>query len=880
MSGRPLRVAARGWGAHRTIGSAVRAAEPGAVISVTPGTYPENVVLDRDVVLVAEKGPGTVLLAATRGTTLTVPGGAPRLKDVTIRAAAPGAPAVSVTGGTADLDTCEFTGGHLHIAGDAAPTLRDCVVRDAPGPGILVEHGARPRATAVRVDGAGGDGLLLRGTAQGAYQDCEFIGCAGSGVRVTEAARPVLRSCRVDGAGEAGIVLTDTAGRPLADDDTAPDPDDPQGSGSPDSAADGVLLHGCEITGTTGPGIAATGSARLTLARAKVTRTTGAGIVLTGQARLRGDHVTVSDAADTGLALGGRAHADVRGGTVTRCRGNGVHLTDDARLTLTDVSVTETAFTALHLSGTAEAVVRHCDLRGTPQHGVRVTGHAHATVEDSRIEAAGQCGICVDGGDLAARRTVIAKSGTGIRLDTAHRPLIEDCRIEGASGTGIDLAADTTALVTTTRVAGTGSAGVFVGERGAPFLDDCHIDDTEGSGLVIWTGARPRAHAVRIARTRKNGLYAADGAHGLLEGCELTATGYPAVYAGAGADPVLRGCRIHDTDEDLKAADDAAPVFEHCRIERVAVSTVPDAGTGPVPVTAGGTAGATAAPAALPASAPESVPETLDNLLAELDALVGLARVKQDVGTLVTLMRLVRRRTEAGLPPPPLSRHLVFAGNSGTGKTTVARLYGRILAALGLLSSGHLVETDRGALVGEYVGHTAPKTTAVFRRALGGVLFIDEAYALVPRGQSSDFGQEAISTLVKLMEDHRDDVVVIVAGYPDDMSRFIDANPGLASRFTRTLYFDDYEPAELVGIVAAQATRHRYELAEETRTALAGYFLTVERDERFGNGRSARQLFQRMTERHARRLGDLPDPTTRDLVLLLPQDVPEPPGSP
>jgi SpoVK/Ycf46/Vps4 family AAA+-type ATPase len=265
-------------------------------------------------------------------------------------------------------------------------------------------------------------------------------------------------------------------------------------------------------------------------------------------------------------------------------------------------------------------------------------------------------------------------------------------------------------------------------------------------------------------------------------------------------------------------------------------------------------------------------------VLAELEGLVGLEGVKQDVSTLVKVMQMVRQRTEAGLAAPPLSRHLVFAGNSGTGKTTVARLYGRILAAVGLLSRGHLVEADRGDLVGEYVGHTAPKTTAIFRRALGGVLFIDEAYALTPGGQSADYGREAIATLVKLMEDHRDNIVVIVAGYPEEMERFIDTNPGLASRFTRTLVFEDYDGTELGHIVEWQARQHEYELPDETRVALLSYFGSMVRDDRFGNGRTARQTFQRMTESHAQRVVDLIDPTTEDLVTLLPGDLPTLPG--
>ncbi|SEG92000.1 ATPase family associated with various cellular activities (AAA) [Actinacidiphila yanglinensis] len=381
-----------------------------------------------------------------------------------------------------------------------------------------------------------------------------------------------------------------------------------------------------------------------------------------------------------------------------------------------------------------------------------------------------------------------------------------------------------------------------------------------------------------IEGTGKNGVYAGDGALGLLEDCTLSATGFPAVYVGAKAAPVLRRCLVRDTDEDLSQDDDAAARFEACRSSNVRTGTLPTAPEGEaVPAAAGvaappGGSGGASTPAATEheGAGEDQLPE----LLAELDRLVGLDGVKREVASMAKLMRMVKRRQEAGLQPPPLSRHLIFAGNPGTGKTTVARLYGRLLAALGLLVRGHLVEADRSALVGEYVGHTAPKTTAVFQRALGGVLFIDEAYALVPAGQGNDFGQEAISTLVKLMEDHRDDVVVIAAGYPDDMDRLIDSNPGLASRFTRTLRFDDYSSADLVEIVEHQATRHEYRIPRDTAAALLARFDAVERTERFGNGRTARQAFQRMTEQHAMRVADLDDPSDEDLTVLQPADVP------
>ncbi|HEV7886399.1 MAG TPA: AAA family ATPase [Acidimicrobiales bacterium] len=322
---------------------------------------------------------------------------------------------------------------------------------------------------------------------------------------------------------------------------------------------------------------------------------------------------------------------------------------------------------------------------------------------------------------------------------------------------------------------------------------------------------------------------------------------------------------LHPSHTELEAIE----AFRGMLLHRMENWGIPKPGTTAAP---GPQAQAGTGPSTPQADPPLPPARPIEELLAELDALVGLDAVKKEVKLVTALLRVQKLRKERGLPVVESSHHLVFTGNPGTGKTTVARLLAQIYRTLGVVDKGQLVETDRSQLVAGFVGQTAIQVRQVVEKALGGVLLVDEAYALA-RGDERDFGQEAIDTLVKLMEDHRDDFVVVAAGYPDEMVEFVESNPGLRSRFPKAIHFPDYSTDELVAIFQSMCGTSSYTCLPEAEARVRAWFDGQPRDKGFGNARLARNLFEAACAQQAGRLAAVKEPTNDELVALLPEDI-------
>ncbi|MEV0224303.1 right-handed parallel beta-helix repeat-containing protein [Streptomyces sp. NPDC050704] len=791
----------RRTGEYASLAAALEAAADGDVLTVAPGTYRENLVVQRAVTLRGPEGsPGSVRIAPVDGVPLTVCASAV-VQDLLVEGQDSAAPALLVEGGTPELTDIRIvtrSAAGIEVRGGARPTVRRCTVDNPAGIGIAV------------LDGGGG-----------VFEECEVVAAGQSGIAVRGGAHPRLERCRVHHTSGAGLSVT-----------------------GEQSALEAV---GCEVYEVRGSGVQVTARATAHLTDCDVHRTTADGITLDTDAVLTLADCRIHDIPENAVDLRSRSVLTMTRSTVRQFGRNGLSVWDPGtRVDANQCEIHDSTgdYPAVWVSDGATVVLDSCRVHDVPDALFVLDRGSRADVVDSDISQVRNTAVSVSDGATAQ---------------------LDDCRIRDAA------------------------TGAWFRDHGSGgTLSGCTVDGTQ-TGVIVTKGADPTVERCTVTSPAEAGFYVSAGGRGSFHGCRVTDSGGYGFHVIDGSRTTLKKCRTercarggYEFADAGGQASGTGPMVEDCTSDESA-SVSPPAPETAVQTTSqsAGLLGtipgqrATEQEQLAASQEPEQPARTSKAVLGELDALVGLDSVKREVRALTDMIEVGRRRQLAGLKAASARRHLVFTGSPGTGKTTVARLYGEILASLGVLEKGHLVEVSRVDLVGEHIGSTAIRTQEAFDKARGGVLFIDEAYALSPEDSGRDFGREAIDTLVKLMEDHREAVVVIVAGYTAEMERFLSVNPGVASRFSRTITFSDYDAEELLRIVEQQAEEHEYQLAPGASEALVKYFTAIPKGPAFGNGRTARQTFEAMVERHAGRVAQFAEPSTDDLTLLYAEDLPE-----
>ncbi|MEU6844274.1 right-handed parallel beta-helix repeat-containing protein [Streptomyces sp. NPDC046716] len=782
----------RRTGEYASLAAALEAAGDGDVLTVAPGTYRENLIVQRAVTLRGPEGsPGSVRIAPVDGVPLTVRASA-TVQDLHVEGQDSAAPALLVEEG--------------------APELIDVRVVTRSASGIEVRGGARPTVRRCTVDNPGGIGIAVLDGGGGVFEECEVVAAGQAGVAVRGGAHPRLERCRIHHASGSGLSAT--------------------------GEHSGLEAVGCEIYEIKGSGVQITGRAAAHLTNCDVHRTTADGVTLDTDAVLTLADCHIHDIPENAVDLRSRSVLTLTRSTVRQFGRNGLSVWDPGtRVDANQCEIHDSTgdYPAVWVSDGATAVLDACRVHDVPDALFVLDRGSRVDVVDSDLSQVRNTAVSVSDGATAQ---------------------LDDCRI---------------------REAATGAWFRDHGSGGT--LANCTVDAIQ-TGVIVTKGADPTIDRCTVTSPAEAGFYVSAGGRGTFQGCRVTGSEGYGFHVIDGCRTTLRKCRTERCSRGGYEFSEDGPVVEECTSDEsggirpgASAAAQPAVQTQSATQTVGLLSQVPDQRAEVPAEEPPS--RTSQAVLGELDTLVGLESVKREVRALTDMIEVGRRRQEAGLKAASVRRHLVFTGSPGTGKTTVARLYGEILASLGVLDKGHLVEVSRVDLVGEHIGSTAIRTQEAFQRAHGGVLFIDEAYALSPEDSGRDFGREAIDTLVKLMEDQRDAVVVIVAGYTAEMERFLSVNPGVASRFSRTITFSDYVPEELLRIVEQQTDEHEYRLGTGTSEGLLKYFTALPKGPAFGNGRTARQTFESMVERHAGRVAQLGEPSTDDLTLLYPEDLPE-----
>ncbi|SEM85546.1 right-handed parallel beta-helix repeat-containing protein [Lihuaxuella thermophila] len=798
---------------YKTITEAIQKAVPGTKIFIEPGIYKENIVIDKQVELLGKGPVNEIVVRSENSTSILMQTERATVRGITIH------------------QRGEAKGDEYFVAVDVpmgSLTLEDCHIRSDIGHGVRIYHlHTNPVIQRCNIHHAKGVGILIYSEGNPVIKDCKIYNSEHNGVWVREKGRGTIENCEIYGNKFPNITIT-SEGNPVI-----------KGCKIYNSEQNGVWVYDqgrgtiedCEIYSNKYPNIGITREGNPVIKGCKIYNCEQNGIWVKEKGRGTIDNCEIYGSKYPNIAIASEGNPVITGCKIYKSEQNGVWVHKKGRGTIEKCEIFGNRQPNIHIESEGNPVIKGCKIYKSEQNGVWVHENGFGTIENCQIYRNGYPNIAIksEGNPVIKGCKIHNSEQNGVWVYDQGRGTIEDCEIYSNKYPNIAITGEGNPVFRDCKIYNNSHYGVWVKDKGRGTVESCEIYSNNVANIMIESEGNPVIRGCEIRNSEQNGVWALNKGHGTIENCKI--------YGNSNRDILI------SEDSHTKVLNEAGPREEKSEKAK------PDRSS--------------------------QASSELTEVLAELDSLIGMENVKEQIRKTIEYIQFNQELAKFGIESENLKlavSHTVLYGNPGTGKTTLAKLLGKLYRAMGLLSSGHVVQVNREKLVAEYIGQTAPKTKAKIDEAIGGVLFIDEAYELTNKGLKNDFGPEAIAVLLEEMENKKGEFMVVVAGYTQEMARFLEANPGLKSRFTQYFHLQDYTPKEMVEIARKMVRDQKRQLSQDAEEALAEEFTRLwrKRDRFFANARTVRTYVEAMLQAQAQRCLRVPrEQWTKEFLLTL-----------
>ncbi|MCG7344045.1 right-handed parallel beta-helix repeat-containing protein [Sporosarcina sp. ACRSL] len=849
---------------YKTITEAIKNVLPGTTIVIEPGIYNEKVVIDREIKLIGNGPVEDIVLYCENDSALMMRTEFATVQGITIRQGGQAKEdehyyAVDLTMGSLSMTDCSITssigngirianlgtnpviqgcevyennGIGIFITNEANPSIKDCRIYDNVQNGVLVQEngrgtiegceirtnsfpniattsGADPLSKGCKIYKSPSNGVWAYENGKGTFQDCEIYGNAYSNVCIVTNSDPHFVNCQIHTGEENGIWVKE------------------KGRGR---------FEECNIHSNKFPNINIESEANPAIKESRIYNSEQSGIIIHNKGFGSITNCEISDNTYSNIVISTEANPEIIGSMISNSEKNGILVSDKGLGSIKDCEISGNTFSNVVISNESNPIIKNCQIYSSKENGVWIKENGRGRIEKCMIHSNNLDNMEIETmANPKIRDSKIYNSEQcGIFVHDKGMGTIENCEISGNNFSNVVLAAEANPVVQNCQIHASEQSGVWVKQEGRGSFEDCEIHSNKHANIEIVTKGDPEFTNCKIFNSDSYGILVKDEGRGTIDNCEF----------------------YGNSEQDIYITDDSnLKVIESMKRKTKEQDIAEPASTG---------------------EASSSQPsEDLESVLAELHTLIGMENIKEDIQKTIDFIRFNKELAGFGIESNTIevaAAHTVLYGNPGTGKTTVAKLLGKLYKAMGLLAEGHVVEVNREKLVGEFIGQTAPKTQAKIDEAIGGVLFIDEAYSLTNKGTDRDFGPEVIEVLLEQMENRKGEFIVVVAGYDKEMQQFLEANPGLQSRFTQHFHLQDYTPDEMLDIARKMVKEKQRTLSIDAEELLTKHFTALwrKRDRFFSNARTVRNYIDEMLQAQAQRCMRTPqEQWTKEFLLTL-----------